>query len=96
MTGPQPAPDDGLRAPLAEFLTRLGAAAQVDDAAMDGAMRLTSLGLDLPVELDVGTDADGALRVRACPPTQRVATTFLPVFHRMTVRITGEEHHDAR
>ncbi|MFF3708888.1 hypothetical protein [Streptomyces phaeochromogenes] len=87
--------DHGPRGPLGELITQLAAAAQVDDAELGAAMRVTGLGLDLPVELDVTADADGSLRVRACPPTQRVATTFLPVFHRMTVRITGEEHRDA-
>lgn len=88
-------PGDELRGPLGELITQLAHAAQVDDAELDAALHVTELGIDLPVELDVTRDADGSLRVRACPPTQRVATTFLPVFHRMTVRITGEEHHDA-
>ncbi|MDG4862428.1 hypothetical protein P8605_30255 [Streptomyces sp. T-3] len=96
MNAPPPGPGDELRGSLGELITRLCAAAQVDDAELGGAMHVASLGLDLPVELDVRPDADGTLQVRACPPTQRVATTYLPVFHRMTVRITGEEHRDAR
>jgi hypothetical protein len=50
-----------------------------------------SLALDLPVELSVERDADGGLVVLASPPSQRVATSFLPVFHHLRVRIEREE-----
>lgn len=84
-----------LRGPLGALVTQLCEAAAVD-ASEAGAVRVTALALDLPVELDVYEEGDGSVRVRACPPTQRVATTYLPVFHRMTVRIVCEEARDAR
>jgi hypothetical protein len=84
--------DDSLRLPLGDFVSWFCDTARVDDQEIDGQMDVRALQLELPVELSVGHDEAGRLAVYASPPTQRVATTFLPVFHRMALRIEREEH----
>jgi hypothetical protein len=79
-----------LRVPLAELVAGFCETARVDDEEMAGQMSVHALRLDLPVEVEVAYDG-GRLAVLASPPTQRVATTFLPVFHRMSLRIEREE-----
>ena len=60
---------------------------------------MSSIELDLPLELDVESDDAAGLvhAVRASPPTQHVRTTVMPVFHRLRVRVVaeGEEVDDA-
>ena len=83
--------DDSLKLTVGDLVVWLCETARVDDAEMAGQTSVRALQLDLPVELEVAHDADGRLTVLASPPAQRVATTFLPVFHRMAVRIEREE-----
>jgi hypothetical protein len=83
--------DASLRQPLHELIGRFCAAAAVDEPELLGHPAVVSLALDLPIELSVERDGDGALVVLGSPPSQRVATSFLPVFHRMSVRIEREE-----
>jgi len=83
--------DDGLQQPLGDLVGWFCAATRVDDEAVLGHPAVTSLALDLPVELSVRPGTDGRLTVLASPPTQRIATTVLPVFHRMRLRIEREE-----
>lgn len=83
--------DGSLKRSLGDLVTWLGEAALVDEPELLGHPAVRALALDLPVELSVERDTDGRLAVLASPPTQRVATSFLPVFHRMSVRIGCEE-----
>ena len=50
-------------------------------------LSVTEMTLDLPIELSV-RHSDEGLELRSGPPTQRTATSILPVFHRLRVRIT--------
>lgn len=83
--------DDSLKLPLGDFVSWFCETARVDDEELEGQMSVRAMRLDLPVELTVAHHPDGRLAVLASPPTQRVATTFLPVFHRMSLRIEREE-----
>jgi hypothetical protein len=85
--------DDSLKLPLGDFVSWFCDTARVDDET-DGQMAVQALRLDLPVELAVEHDEAGRLAVLMSPPTQRLATTFLPVFHRMALRIEREELRD--
>lgn len=66
-------------------LTGVGGAAGRDAAAV------TELALDLPVELDVWPLADGGVHLGLSTPTQIVATTVMPVLHRLVLRVTAED-----
>ena len=59
------------------------------DLGAEGArpLRVEEVRLDLPVEVDVGVAEDGRARVGAAPPTQRLRTSVMPVFHRMRVTV---------
>ncbi|EKU98900.1 hypothetical protein Lepto7375DRAFT_8233 [Leptolyngbya sp. PCC 7375] len=52
--------------------------------------------VDMPIELRVTVDDAGQVTLKGAAPTQRTATTVLPMFHRMQLRIVEdrrEEHH---
>ena len=84
--------DDGsLKQTLGDLVLHFCDVARVEGVELEGALPVRALALELPVELAVERDASGALAVLASPPSQRVATSVLPVFHRMAVRIEREE-----
>jgi len=58
--------------------------ADIEDAWRMYVERVT---LDLPVELDVAVDAAGEVHLGSAPPTQHLATTIMPVLHRLRMRI---------
>ena len=62
---------------------------RVQDAGQD--MHIDELTFDLPVELEP-TVVDGLVStLGASPPTQIVATTVMPVFHRLRVTLAEGE-----
>jgi hypothetical protein len=83
--------DGSLKRSLGDLVSWFCDAARVDETELLGHPAVRSLSLNLPVELSVERDRDGRLAVLASPPTQRLATSFLPVFHHMSVRIEREE-----
>lgn len=77
-------------ADLPPFAEVVGALADIDDATDtdDGTMDVEEIRLGLAIELEV-RDADGPRpRVTGSTPTQWTQTTIMPVFHRLSVRIT--------
>jgi hypothetical protein len=80
-----------LKRSLGDVVSWFCDAARVDETELLGHPAVRSLSIDLPVELSVERDGDDRLAVLASPPTQRVTTSFLPVFHRMSLRIEREE-----
>lgn len=44
--------------------------------------------VDIPVELEILVDENGEVTIGSAPPTQQIETTFMPVIHRMRVKIT--------
>lgn len=83
--------DESLRRAIGDLASWFCETARVDETELLGHPAVRSLALDLPIELSVERDAAGRLAVLASPPTQRVATSVLPVFHRMRLRIEREE-----
>ena len=48
--------------------------------------------VDMPIEFRVSVDETGQVSLSGSVPTQRTATTVLPVFHQMQLRVV-EDHH---
>jgi len=57
--------------------------------------RIVECEIEMPVELWVGRDDEGELTIGSTPPVYRLATTFLPSFHRVKVLATLTEEPDA-
>lgn len=70
--------------PLGHVIAGFGTVQHLDPT---NTMRLDTLVLDLPVELEVYQQRDGGVRLGAAPPTQYHETTVMPVFHRLRVRV---------
>ena len=49
--------------------------------------------VDLPIELQVNVDAAGVVHLGTAPPTQHVATSTMPVLHRLRLRLVRTEDH---
>jgi len=73
---------------LSSFVLELAGAG---DAPRRGVAAVTELALDLPVELDVWPLAEGGVHLGASTPTQIVATTVMPVLHRLVLRVTASD-----
>lgn len=80
--------------PFAELVAGL---AQVEDDSEEGAEELATesasvdleeIKLTLAIELELRDVDGGAPRVTGSTPTQWTETTVLPVFHRLSMRIT--------
>lgn len=73
---------------IAEFLGELAGAVSADDdvdVAEQEAVFVSEIKLDLPFELNL-LEESGAWQLDAAPPTQKIETTVMPVWHR--VRLT--------
>lgn len=74
--------------PLSEFLAELAAVGNIDpDSAVEEAVSITEIKVDLPFELNLLEEL-GAWQLDAAPPTQRIETTVMPVWHRLRLRVT--------
>jgi hypothetical protein len=62
---------------------------RVQDAGQD--MHIDALTFDLPVELEPTIVEGVVTSLGASPPTQIVATTVMPVFHRLRVTLAEGE-----
>jgi hypothetical protein len=78
---------------LATMVFNLVGDAVAEMPPVDGpfpSMRVESVTLELPVELRVRATTTGP-RLLASPPLERIETTILPVWHRLTLRVV-EDH----
>ena len=77
---------------MGEFLSQM---TDVDgylrDTGMLTAMQLEKVNLSMPIQLDLQMKNDGSLALGGSPPLYYAETTFLPVFHQLTVNIKVEE-----
>jgi hypothetical protein len=62
-------------------------------AAAAGCLRVERIALDLPVEIEVAVHPGGQLRLGVAPPTQHIATTTMPVLHRLRLRLVRDQDH---
>jgi hypothetical protein len=62
------------------------------DSAADEAVLLEAMSFDLPVELEAMPDDDGTVTgLGLSPPTQIIATTVMPVFHRLRLTLARSD-----
>ena len=81
--------------PLAGIIERtLAFRGEIIDSSAGVRSRIYECEIEMPVELWVGRDVEGALLVGSTPPIYHLATTFLPSFHRMKVCATLSEEPD--
>ena len=73
---------------VADFISELTSGGTRIQDEVQG-LSVTEMTLDLPIELSVEQSGD-RLELRSGPPTQRTATSILPVFHRLKVRISQD------
>ncbi len=73
--------------PLGRFVASLLAL----DADNNDAAHITALTITMPVEFDIFTPGGRVLALGAAPPTQRIETSVLPVFHRLSVTLVADE-----
>ena len=52
-------------------------------------MYVDTMRVTLPFELDMRVEPDGAVRLAGTAPTQYTRTSVMPVFHSLSMRITG-------
>jgi hypothetical protein len=50
-------------------------------------MSIERILLDMPFELEVKTGSRGDIVLGSSPPTQKIETSFMPVFHRIKMNI---------
>ena len=80
-------PSDRLPA-LAAVLAELAGAASVDpDSAGEETILVSEIKVDLPIELNL-LHEQGVWQLDASPPTQKIETTVMPVWHRVQLRVT--------
>lgn len=72
--------------PLGTFVADILSIDQVKDGAAIAALEIA-----LPLELDLLIGGDRVLALGASPPTQRIETTVLPVFHNLRVTLMADE-----
>ena len=89
-------PSDRLPA-LMELVSDLADAASVDPVSAGDEMILVSeIKVDLPIELNL-LEESGVWQIDASPPTQKIETTVMPVWHRVRLTVSvdnGERNID--
>lgn len=76
---------------LADFLAELAGAASVDpEVAGEETLAVSEIKLDLPIELDL-LQEQGVWQLDAAPPTQKIETTVMPVWHRVRLRVRVDD-----
>lgn len=76
---------------LGEFFGELAGAACAEPArSPDGVLFVREIALDLPFELDL-LEESGAWQLDASPPTQKIETTIMPVWHRVRIRVRVDD-----
>ncbi len=80
--------DDLFRRPFAELLTAL-TNLDLEVGSEEAGVRFSvdRLQLETPIEVTQQADPSDTLSVRASPPTQSIATSVMPTFHRLRLTI---------
>ncbi|MBI1240816.1 hypothetical protein [Umezakia ovalisporum] len=89
---PEKDPNDIL-IPFAEMLQQLVDYGEtLEDPFSNQAMMIEKVKVEMPVEIKVLVEDDGATTLKSNAPTQNSETTIMPVFHRMrlTVELSDE------
>ncbi len=75
---------------LADFIAELAGAALEDPPGDGGACTASEIAFDLPFELDL-LEEQGVWQLDAAPPTQKLETTLMPVWHRVRIRVSLDD-----
>jgi hypothetical protein len=76
---------------LGTFLGELAGAACAEPAESgDTFLFVSEIGLALPFELDL-LEEGGMWQLDASPPTQKIETTIMPVWHRVRIRVRVDD-----
>lgn len=83
---------DEALAPLSAFVEMMSIAstAGIYGSEFVPSIWVENLGIELPFEMDTLVEESGRVRLAGGPPTQYTDTTFLPIFHRIRLTVTGE------
>lgn len=93
MSVPIPILESDLLPPVAEIIGAFAAIADELEQETD-AVTMEQITVTLPVEFEFWRHGED-LELRTSPPTQKVSTTVLPVWHRLSMTVTLEENADA-
>ena len=61
------------------------------DAETGTALRVEKVSMSMPIQLDLLVREDGSVILGASPPLYYADTTFMPVFHQLTINLIVEE-----
>lgn len=56
-------------------------------------MSIESIKIEMPFEMDIRNDTDDNIVLSSSPPTQKIETTFMPVFHKIKLNIEIIQKH---
>ena len=84
--------NNGIFTSLADTIQQLtNLTDRLEDPKSGYALEVEQVNVDLPIELNVFVDDEGAVTLHGSAPTQSTRTTFLPVFHRMSLQIVPDD-----
>lgn len=88
LTQNDPAPVDEAMLQVNEFITEMtDLEAYMLSPDQDFAMKVKSIFIDMPLQLDLHVQEDGQVKLGSSPPLYYVETTVMPVFHQIKVNI---------
>lgn len=95
MSADAPSPFDQALVALGDLVAAFGPEDEDLAPGLAGAPPLwvERVSLNLPFELAVATREDGNVQLGGAPPTQHLETTFMPVLHRLRLRIVRDGGH---
>jgi len=79
---------------LSAFLSELAGAAVVEPmCAGEEAIVVSEIKVTMPIEM-VFVQEQGLMQIDASPPTQKIETTMMPVWHQVRIRVSldNDEH----
>lgn len=88
---PDPSAADDILLPFTHFIQEMADyGEQLADPQTGLTMTVDEVKLKLPVEIRISVGDSGQVTLKGSPPTQRTETTFMPVFHQLSLRVTRE------
>ena len=74
---------------IMELMTNIGE--RTSDEEFDNPVVVSEMTVSLPIEMEVHVDDEGGMTIGSAPPTQKIETTFMPVFQNVRVTIAPIE-----
>ena len=59
-------------------------------------MEIERVDMQLPMQIDLTVDENGNVSIGGVPPLYYVETTFMPVFHQLSLRLEPAKHNDGK